>query len=100
MDTILEIKYPTLKKLEAQDGSLLKMTESKKYDVKHINGTYVLKETASALLLPIGYYYQVQIAMHCANKTNCKLPNEHIIVDVPYNQVWTMEKICHLKAYF
>ena len=29
---------------------------------------YVLRETASGL----GFHYQVQLAMHCANKTNCK----------------------------
>lgn len=99
-DTILEIKCPTLKKLEAHDGSLLKMIESNKYDVKQINGRHVLRETASGL----GYYYQVQVAMHCANKTNCKFlvwtPNEYIIVDVPYNQEWTMEKISHLKKVY
>nr|XP_020491749.1 uncharacterized protein LOC109985699 [Labrus bergylta] len=99
-DTILEIKCPTLKKLESHDGSLLKMIESNKYEIKHINGRYILKETASGL----GYYYQVQIAMHCANKTNCKFlvwtPNEYIIVDVPYNKDWTMEKICHLKKVY
>lgn len=99
-NTILEIKCPTAKKLEAHDGSLQKMIESNKYDVKYANGKYILKETASGL----GYYYQVQIAMHCAKKTNCKFlvwtPNKQVIVDVPYNQRWTEEHICHLKVVY
>lgn len=99
-DTILEIKCPTPKKLEAHDGNLKKMIESNKYDVRHVNGMYVLRETASGL----GYYYQVQVAMYCAKKTNCKFlvwtPNEQIILDVPYNQQWTEEHIGHLKKVY
>lgn len=63
-DTIIEIKCPTPKKLEAHGGSLQKMIESNKYDVRLIDGKYILRETASGL----GYYYQVQVAMHCAKK--------------------------------
>ena len=61
-DTILEIKCPTAKKLEAHGGSLLKMIDSNKYDVRLSDGKYILRETASGL----GYYYQVQVAMRCA----------------------------------
>uniref|UniRef100_A0A3P9LPB7 YqaJ viral recombinase domain-containing protein n=1 Tax=Oryzias latipes TaxID=8090 RepID=A0A3P9LPB7_ORYLA len=99
-DTILEIKCPTSKKLEAHGGSLLKMIESNKYDVRMIDGKYTLRETASGS----GYYYQVQVAMHCAKKRNCKFmvwtPNEHVILDVPYNKEWTISKICHLKSVY
>ncbi|XP_041839030.1 uncharacterized protein LOC121638361 [Melanotaenia boesemani] len=99
-NTILEIKCPTAKKLEAHDGSLRKMIESNKYDVKYVNGMYILKETASGL----GYYYQVQVAMCCAKKNNCKFlvwtPNEQVIVDVRYNQQWTEEHIRHLKKVY
>ena len=63
-DTILEIKCPTAKKLEAHGGSPLKIIDSNKYDVKLSDGKYILRETASGL----GYYYQVQVAMHCAKK--------------------------------
>ena len=99
-DTILEIKCPTPKKLEAHGGSLFKMIESNKYDVRESDGKYYLRETASGL----GYYYQVQVAMHCAKKNICKFmvwtPNEHVIVDVPYNEEWTMNKISHLKCVY
>ena len=48
-DTILEIKCPTAKKLEAHGGSLLKMIDSNKYDVRLSDGKYILRETASGL---------------------------------------------------
>ena len=76
------------------------MIDSNKYDVRLSDGKYILRETASGL----GYYYQVQVAMHCAKKRNCKFmvwtPNEHVIIDVPYNEEWTMNKICHLKRVY
>ena len=88
------------KKLEAHNGSLVKMIEANKYDVRLIDGQYILRETASGL----GHYYQVQLAMHCAKKKNCKFvvwtPNEQIIADVPYNQEWIKDRICHLKKVY
>lgn len=95
-DTILEIKCPTPKKLEAHNGSMVKMVQSNTYDVKYINGSYVLRG---------GYHCQVQLAMHCSQKKHCKFlvwsPTEQIIVDVQYNRAWAQEKITHLrKVYF
>ncbi|KAM9307433.1 uncharacterized protein KZ484_000756 [Pholidichthys leucotaenia] len=99
-DTILQIKCPTPKKLAAYNGSLLKLIESNEYDVKLMNGQYVLTEPVSGL----SYYYLVQVAMCCANRTKCKFfvwtPDEHVIVDVPYDQEWTREKIFHLKEVY
>ena len=71
-DTILEIKCPTDKKLEARNGSLMQLIDSNKY-VRIINRQYVLRETASGL----GFYYQLQLAMHCANKLIASLLSGH-----------------------
>jgi len=99
-DTILEIKCPTDKKLEQHNGSLKQMIRSNKYDVRFVNEEPVLRQTTAAS----GYYYQVQVAMHCARRKNCKFlvwtPSEQVIVDVPYDGAWVKQRIEHLKQMY
>jgi len=97
-DTILEIKCPTKEKLKKYNGSLEQLIKSNKYDVRfEVDGEPVLRQTTAAS----GYYYQVQIAMHCSRRTNCKFvvwtESEQFIVDVKYDAAWVKQRIEHLK---
>ncbi len=50
-------------------GRFLKqMIRSNKYDVHFVDEEPVLRQTTAAS----GYYYQVQIAMHCGQRKKCK----------------------------
>lgn len=99
-DTILEIKCPTEKKLEQYNGSLTNMLQANKYDVRVVNGNYVLRQTTAGS----GYYYQVQIAMHCSGKGKCNFlvwtPSEQVIVDVLYDQEWVGKQLHHLRGMY
>ena len=81
-DTILEIKCPTDKKLEAHNGSLMQLIDSNKY-VRIINRQYVLRETASGL----GFYYQVRLAMHF-------VPTKLIAISLYGHQMNNLEPEC------
>lgn len=99
-DTILEIKCPTEKKLEQYNRSLTNMLQANKYDVRVVNGNYVLRQTTAGS----GYYYQVQIAMHCSGKSKCNFlvwtPSEQVIVDVLYDQEWVGKQLHHLRGMY
>ena len=77
-----------------------KLVESGKYDIRLNNGVYFLRQTASGL----GYYYQVQVTMHCTGKRMCKLilwtRSKYIVVDVPYDQTWIQSQVEHLRQIY
>ena len=99
-ETILQIKCLTERKFAKYDGSVHGLIESNTYDLRQMDGKYVLRQTTAAN----GCYTQVQVAMYCSRRTKCKFmvwsKKDFVIADVAFDDVWFQQRLALWRNFY
>lgn len=92
-DTILEIKCPQKPPTE--------LATTGKYDIVIKNGQYELNPKGKN-----GYYYQVQLTMHCTGTKHCQFfawedkSDDYVLVSVDYDRGFIQNILPRLRSFY